>query len=76
MQNMLPSELQTLMTDIAHVKLQDFHLGRVLETIVTHLAHAHGLDPNAAPEEATPEEEGETSEEDTARTPVVKGKVK
>lgn len=73
MQNMLPSELQELLADIAHVKLQDFHLGRVLETIVTHLAHAHGLDPNAAPET---EEEASADDEETVTTPVVKGKVK
>jgi hypothetical protein len=76
MQNMLPSELQELMSDVAHVKLQDFHLGRVLETIVTHLAHAHGLDPNAASEESMPEEEASADEEETVTTPVVKGKVK
>lgn len=57
MQNMLPSELQELMTDIAHIKLQDFHVGRVLETIATHLAHAHGLDPDAVPEETAPTSE-------------------
>lgn len=70
---MLPSELQELMSDIAHVKLQDVHLGRVLETLATHLAHAHGLDPN--PEEPTPEE-APADEEETVSVPVVKGKVR
>jgi hypothetical protein len=41
---MLPSELQELVSDVAHIKLQDFHLGCVLEKFATHLAHAHGLD--------------------------------
>jgi hypothetical protein len=78
MQNMLPGELRELMADVAHVKLQDFHLGRVLETIVTHLAHAHGLDPNVAPtkEEAETSEEASAEEEETAPKPVVKGKVR
>lgn len=46
---MLPGELKELMADVARVKLQDFHLGRVLEKFATHLAHAHGLDTTEAP---------------------------
>lgn len=68
---MLPEELQELMADVAHVKLQDIHLGRVLEKVVTHLAHAHGLDTEAVAEEDTTEEE-----EEVPAAPVVKGKVK
>jgi len=68
--SMLPEELRELQSDIAHVKLQDFHLGRVLEKLATHLAHAHGLDPDATPEEET------IDEEETVTTPVVKGEVK
>lgn len=80
MQNMLPGELQELLADIAHIKLQDVHLGRVLETVVTHVAHAHGLDPNASPEEVAPEtvateEEDPSDEEETAPAkPKGKGK--
>ena len=68
---MLPSELQELMADVARVKLQDVHLGRALEKIVTHLAHAHDLDPAAAPEEAVSEEEEASDDEDTTQRPVV-----
>lgn len=67
---MLPEELQELMADVAHVKLQDIHLGRVLEKFATHLAHAHGLDTEAVPEEET------ADEEEAPAAPVVKGKVK
>lgn len=67
--NMLPEELRELMADIAHVKLQDIHLGRVLEKMTTHLAHAHGLDPNAATDETSAEEE-----EEAAPAPVKGGK--
>ncbi len=69
---MLPDELRTLMADIAHVKLQDFHLGRVLETLATHLAHAHGLEPYATPDEPAPE--AETDEASAAPKPKGKGK--
>lgn len=63
---MLPSELKELMSDVAHVKLQDFHLGRVLEKLVTHLAHAHGLDTaeaTANEPESTESTEGESAED-------------
>lgn len=70
--NMLPTELQELMADVANIKLRDVHLGRVLEQVVLHLAHAHDLDPDAALEE----DESEGDEEEMAPTPVVKGKRK
>lgn len=70
MQNMLPGELQELLADIAHVKLQDVHLGRVLEKLATHLAHAHGLE---MPDESTPEEVP-ADEEETVSVPAIKGK--
>lgn len=72
MQNMLPGELKELLADIAHVKLQDFHLGNVLEKVVTHLAHAHGLDPNAVTEESASTEETPADEEETTSMPAVK----
>lgn len=75
---MLPEELQELLADIAHVKLQDFHLGGVLEKFAVHLAHAHGIEPDAQPEETTAGEDIPAAEEETAPAPasVVKGKVK
>ena len=42
--NMLQSELEKLRADVASIKLRDFHLGNLLSDLVTHLAHAHGLD--------------------------------
>lgn len=72
---MLPSELQELLSDVAHIKLQDVHLGRVLEKFATHLAHAHGLDTaeSAAsdPEstESEPAEDTADGEEAGATTP-------
>lgn len=71
MQNMLPSELQELMADVAHVKLQDVHLGRVLEKLTAHLAHAHGLDTETVSEE---EESPADEEEEAPAAPVAKGK--
>jgi len=45
--NMLQSELEKLRADVASIKLRDFHLGNLLSDLVTHLAHAHGLDDAA-----------------------------
>lgn len=59
---MLPGELKELLADVARVKLQDFHLGRVLEKFATHLAHAHGLDTTEASASESVEGESAASE--------------
>lgn len=61
---MLPEELRELMADVAGVKLQDINLGSLLEKLVTHLAHAHGLDPATVTETpASAEEEAPATTE-------------
>lgn len=42
---MTPEEFAELRAAVAVVKQQDVHLGRVLEQLVLHVGHAHGLDP-------------------------------
>ena len=42
---MQPEEFAELRAAVARVAQQDVHLGRVLELLVLHLGHAHGLDP-------------------------------
>lgn len=41
---MQPAEFAELRADVASVKERDVHLGRVLESLLLHLGHAHGLD--------------------------------
>lgn len=50
MPKMLQSELAELRAEIAKVSWQDFHLGRVLTMLADHLAHAHGLEDEPAPQ--------------------------
>jgi hypothetical protein len=63
---MTPEEFAELRSHVALIKQQDVHLGRVLEQLVLHVGHAHGLDPafedakaRAAAEEAAARAEGE-----------------
>jgi hypothetical protein len=55
-------ELQELQDAVAYIALRDVHLGRVLDLLVLHVAHAHGLDPAAeaakAQEQTAPALEG------------------
>ena len=44
---MSPDQFAELRANVAAVKEQDVHLGRVLELLVLHLGHAHGLDTAA-----------------------------
>jgi hypothetical protein len=43
--NMQPEEFAELRAQAAAAGQNDFHLGRVLDLIVLHLGHSHGLDP-------------------------------
>lgn len=47
---MTPAEFAELRSEANRITTQDFHLGRFLQVIVSHLGHAHGLD--AAAEDA------------------------
>lgn len=42
---MTPEEFAELRNQVAALKQQDVHLGRVLEALTLHVGHAHGLDP-------------------------------
>ena len=42
---MQPEEFAELRARVAVIAQQDIHLGRVLDLLVLHLGHAHGLDP-------------------------------
>lgn len=42
---MAPEDFANLRADVASVKERDVHLGRVLDALLLHLGHAHGLDP-------------------------------
>lgn len=42
---MTPADLAELRGHVSLVAQQDVHLGRVLDALVLHLSHAHGLDP-------------------------------
>jgi len=42
---MSPEEFAELRAGVAAVGVQDVQLGRVLDLLVLHLGHAHGLDP-------------------------------
>lgn len=42
---MQPEDFASLRADVATVKERDVHLGRVLESMLLHLGHAHDLDP-------------------------------
>ena len=68
---MQPSEFAELRAAVAAVSQQDVHLGRVLDMIVLHLGHAHGLDPAAedAKAKAAAEEEAKAAEAATAPAP-------
>lgn len=64
--NMLQSELEKLRADVASIKSRDFHLGNLLSDLVTHLAHAHGLDDTEAPASEPAENAAENSGEEAA----------
>ncbi len=42
---MSPEDFAELRARVAVIAQQDIHLGRVLDLLVLHLGHAHGLDP-------------------------------
>lgn len=66
---MLRSELEKLRADVADIKLRDFRLGNLLGDLVTHLAHAHGLDDTEVPASAS-EPAADASEDEDEDTPV------
>jgi len=72
--NMLESELEKLRADVASIKLRDFHLGNLLGDLVTHLAHAHGLDDAEAPAGEPGAEDVSEDEDTTVEVKAVKGK--
>jgi hypothetical protein len=63
---MQSSEFQELRDQAAAIGLQDVQLGRVLDLIILHLGHAHGLDPaeEDAKVEAARLEEERTAEDE------------
>ena len=56
---MSPEEFAELRAGVAAVGVQDVQLGRVLDLLVLHLGHAHGLDPAA--EDAKAKEEADAA---------------
>jgi len=76
---MSPDEFAELRAGVAAVSVQDVQLGRVLDLLVLHLGHAHGLDPavedakakaaaeeQAAAEAAKAEEDAKAAEQAAA----------
>lgn len=54
---MQPDEFKSLREQANEVTLRDVHVGRLLQNIVHHLGHAHGLD--AAEEDKKAEKQAE-----------------
>lgn len=64
---MQPEEFAELRASVAAIKLQDVQLGRVLDVLVLHLGHSHGLDPVVEDAKAAAEARKTAREEEDAR---------
>ncbi len=64
---MQPSEFAELRGAVRSVALQDVHLGRVLDLLVLHLGHAHGLDPTVEDAKAAKQAKADARAAEDAR---------
>ena len=73
---MQPNEFAALRAKVAAVKEHDFHLGTLLESLVLHLAHAHGLDPATEDARLAAEAEQVAKDEEAAQAKAAKAQEK